>query len=144
MKRSLSHEDAVESLYQQLTLFVRRSRDLGNDIHPELSLVSYTVLSVVAATSDTRAADLAAVLGLDKSTVSRHLDALVQARLLRRGGEQPGRRGYTLSLTRQGRHHLEVAASRVRSRLADWLADWDESEIDHFTNLFIRFNDSIA
>jgi hypothetical protein len=47
-------------------------------------------------------------------------------------------------LTRQGRHHLEVAASRVRSRLAAWLADWDESEIDNFTNLFIRFNDSIA
>jgi DNA-binding MarR family transcriptional regulator len=140
----VSHEDAVESLYQQLTLFVRRSRDLGNDIHPELSLVSYTVLSVVASTPGTRAADLATVLGLDKSTVSRHMDALVQERLLRRGGEQPGRRGYTLSLTPQGRRHLEVAASRVRSRLSGWLADWDESEIENFISLFIRFNESIV
>lgn len=140
----MSHEDAVESLYEQLTLFVRRSRDLGNDIHPELSLVSYTVLSVVVATPDARAADVASVLGLDKSTVSRHIDALVQARLLRRGGEQPGRRGYTLSLTPQGRQHLDRAASRVRSKLASWLADWDESEIENFTGLFVRFNESIV
>lgn len=140
----MGHEDAVESLYQQLTLFVRRSRDLGNDIHPELSLVAYTVLSVVVATPDARAADVATVLGLDKSTVSRHIDALVQARLLRRGREQPGRRGYTLSLTPQGQHHLDAAASRVRSKLASWLADWDESEIENFTGLFVRFNDSIV
>jgi DNA-binding MarR family transcriptional regulator len=140
----VSHEDAVESLYQQLTLFVRRSRDLGNDIHPELSLVGYTVLSVVVATPDARAADVATVLGLDKSTVSRHIDALVHARLLRRGREQPGRRGYTLSLTPQGQHHLDLAASRVRSKLARWLADWDKSEIENFTALFVRFNESLV
>ncbi len=140
----MTHEDAVESLYQQLTFFVRRSRDVGKDIHPELSLVGYTVLNVVASTPGTRAADVADVLGLDKSTVSRHIDALVHARLLRRSGEQPGRRGYTLCLTRQGRHHLDVAASRVRSRLASWLADWDETEIDNFTSLFVRFNESIV
>jgi DNA-binding MarR family transcriptional regulator len=140
----VSHEDAVERLYQQITLFVRRSRYLGNDIHPELSLVSYTVLSVVASKPGARAADVATVLGLDKSTVSRHIDALVDGQLLRRGGEQPGRRGYTLSLTPQGRHNLDLAASRVRSRLAGWLADWDESEIDNFTSLFVRFNDSIV
>jgi DNA-binding MarR family transcriptional regulator len=81
---------------------------------------------------------------LDKSTVSRHIDALVDAQLLRRGGEQPGRRGYTLCLTPQGRHNLDLAASRVRSRLASWLANWDESEIDSFTGLFVRFNDSIV
>jgi DNA-binding MarR family transcriptional regulator len=140
----VSHEDAVENLYQQLTLFVRRSRDLGNDIHPELSLISYTVLSVVVATPDARAADVASVLGLDKSTVSRRIDALLRARLLRRGDEQPGRRGYILNLTPLGRHHLDLAASRVRSRLASWLADWDESEIENFTGLFVRFNESIG
>jgi DNA-binding MarR family transcriptional regulator len=81
---------------------------------------------------------------LDKSTVSRHIDALLRARLLRRGDEQPGRRGYILNLTPLGRHHLDLAASRVRSRLTSWLADWDESEIENFTGLFVRFNESIG
>lgn len=140
----MSHEDAVEQLYQQIAFFVRRSRDIGNDIHPELSLVAYTILTVVDSTSGTRAADIATVLGLDKSTVSRHIDSLVRAKLLRRGGEKPGRRGYTLSLSPKGRRDLDLAAARVRSRLAVWLADWDESDINLFSGLFVRFNESIV
>jgi DNA-binding MarR family transcriptional regulator len=140
----VSHEDAVEDLYQQLNIFVRRSSDLGRDIHPELSLVAYTILNLVESAPGSRAADIANVLGLDKSTVSRHIEALVTADLLRRKSEQPGRRGYTLSLTANGRRNLDMAASRVRSKLADWLADWEETEIHLFARLFVRFNDSTA
>ena len=64
-----------------------------------------------------RAADLAAHFCLDKSTLSRQLEQLMSAGLLRRDGEQPGRRGYALALTAAGRKHLEAAGHAVRNRL---------------------------
>jgi DNA-binding MarR family transcriptional regulator len=67
-----------------------------------LSLVAYTLLAQVDATPGMRAADLAAHFFLDKSTLSRQLEQLTSAGLLRRDGERPGRRGYELTLTPAG------------------------------------------
>ena len=67
----MSREAALEDLYQGLSTLVRRARDLGDDLHPGLSLVAYTLLTQIDVTPEARAADLAAHFGLDKSTVSR-------------------------------------------------------------------------
>ena len=64
------------------------ARDLGDDLHPGVSLVAYTLLTQVDVTPEARAADRAAHFGLDKSTVSRQLEQLISAGLLRREGER--------------------------------------------------------
>ena len=87
-------------------------------------------------------ADLAAHFGLDKSTVSRQLEQLISAGLLRREGERPGRRGCRLALTTTGEQHLAAAAQAVRCRLAEWLTDWDEHDVAAFGQLVSRFNQS--
>ena len=102
MRGERSREAALEDLYQGLSTLTRRARDLGDDLHPGLSLVAYTLLVQIDLTSEARAADLAAHFGLDKSTVSRQLEQLIAAGLLRREGERPGRRGYALVLTDAG------------------------------------------
>src|ERR1700689_1364771 len=128
----MAREAALDDLYSGLTTLSRRARDVGDRLHPGLSLVAYTLLTQVDATPGMRAADLAAHFCLDKSTLSRQLEQLIAAGLLRRDGEQPGRRGYTLTLTAAGRHHLEVAARAVRDRLAERMADWNDDDIDAF------------
>ena len=107
----MTREAALEDLYQAIGTLVRRSRDLGADLHPGLSVVAYTLLVQVEAEPQARAADLAAHFGLDKSTVSRQLDQLVAAGLLRREGERPGRRGQCLALTDAGRQELAGAGA---------------------------------
>jgi DNA-binding MarR family transcriptional regulator len=136
----LARETALEDLYQGLTTLARRARDVGDQLHPGLSLVAYTLLAQVDATPGMRAADLAAHFSLDKSTLSRQLEQLTSAGLLRRDGEQPGRRGYVLTLTDAGRQHLDAAGQAVRDRLAARLTGWDDRDIATFAQLVTRFN----
>jgi DNA-binding MarR family transcriptional regulator len=136
----MAREAALDDLYQGLTTLSRRARDVGDDLHPGLSLVAYTLLTQVDAEPGMRAADLAAHFCLDKSTLSRQLEQLMSAGLLRRDGEQPGRRGYVLTLTAAGKAHLDAAARAVRDRLAERMADWDDDDIDAFGLLVARFN----
>jgi DNA-binding MarR family transcriptional regulator len=102
----------VEMLYKELTTLVRRSRELSSDLHPGLSLVAYTFLSQIQLQPGIRAADLADLFGLDKSTVSRQVDQLAASDLLVRRGERPGQRGQILELTAAGEAALAAAGSR--------------------------------
>ena len=135
--------DVVEDLYHELSAVIRRSRELSDDLHPGLSLVAYTFLSLVEANPEIRASDLAQRLGLDKSTVSRQLNQLFDAGLLDREGGRPGRRGDPLSLTPAGRRTLAADADRVRLRVTCWLEDWEDEEIAIFAELMVRFNRSV-
>jgi DNA-binding MarR family transcriptional regulator len=138
----MAREAALEDLYQGLTTLARRARDASDQLHPGLSLVAYTLLAQVDATPGMRAADLAAHFFLDKSTLSRQLEQLTSAGLLRRDGERPGRRGYELTLTPAGRKLLDAAGRAVRDRLAERLTDWADGDIAAFAELVTRFNDS--
>ena len=131
---------ALDDLYQGLTTLSPRARDVGDDLHPGLSLVAYTLLTQVDAEPGVRAADLAAHFCLDKSTLSRQLEQLISAGLLRREGERPGRRGSVLALTPAGQQHLAAAAQAVRNRLAERLTGWDDGDIATFAQLVARFN----
>ena len=138
----MTRDAALEQVYDGLTTLARRARDVGDDLHPGLTLVAYTLLTQIDATPGVRAADLAARFCLDKSTLSRQLEQLIAAGLLRRDAEQPGRRGHVLALTAFGQQHLEVAAQAVRDRLAERLADWDDRDIADLARLVTRFNQS--
>jgi DNA-binding MarR family transcriptional regulator len=138
----MTREAALEDLYHGLTTMARRARDMSDDLHPGLSLVAYTVLTEIYLTPGTRAADLCAHFGLDKSTLSRQLDQLISAGLLRREAERPGRRGIVLALTPAGEQHLAAAARAVRDRLAERLTGWADDDIAAFAQLVTRFNQS--
>jgi DNA-binding MarR family transcriptional regulator len=140
----VERRESVEDLYQQLNAVIRRSRELSNDLHPDLSLVAHTFMSLVETVPEIRASDLAERLGLDKSTVSRQLNHLFDAGLLNREGGRPGRRGDPLSLTPAGRRALNADADRVRARLTDWLENWEDRDIDAFADLMARFNASVG
>src|SRR3984885_1412230 len=137
---AMAREAALDDLYLGLTTLATRARDVGDELHPGLSLVDYTLLTQIDVTPGMRAADLAAHFCLDKSTLSRQLEQLISAGVLARDGAQPGRRGYALTLTAAGRQHLDAAGHAVRDRLAERLTDWDDRDIEAFAGLVIRFN----
>jgi DNA-binding MarR family transcriptional regulator len=87
---------------------------------------------------------LASIYGLDKSTVSRQIDQLECAGLLRRVGERPGRRGQVLELTDAGTDALATAADSVRAVLAASLVDWQDRDLRAFATLLARFNDDTS
>src|SRR5579884_369966 len=120
-RRPADRLPAVDALYKALTLLMRRRSELGSTFHPELSLVGYTFLAEIEAVPGTRATDLVALFGLDKSTVSRQLNELQAAGFVDRQAERPGRRGYALVATADGRMALQREAALVRARMSEAL-----------------------
>jgi DNA-binding MarR family transcriptional regulator len=139
----VTRNDVIEDLYRQLNRLIRRSRELSNELHPDMSLMAHTFLLLVETTPEIRASDLAEGLGLDKSTVSRQLDQLAQEGLLDRVGGRPGRRGDPLSLTAAGRQVMAADADRVRARVTSWLDGWDNDDILALARSIARFNASV-
>jgi DNA-binding MarR family transcriptional regulator len=137
-------ESAIDRLYQALATLMRRRPELSAEVHPDFSLTGYTMLREVEAAPGTRATDLADLFGLDKSTVSRQLNELQAAGLIRREGEQPGRRGQALALTSDGQRRLEVEAEQARQHFSDRLAAWKNRDLTAFAEMVERFLDDVS
>ncbi len=138
-RRSTGRPSAIDHLYRALSHLMRRRSELGGAFHPELTLVGYTVLAQIEAVPGTRATDLAALFGLDKSTVSRQLDQLELAGFVRRDNVPVGRRGHSLVVTADGEAALEREATGIRGRLTMALAEWKVGEIVALADMVDRF-----
>ncbi|WP_405561736.1 MarR family winged helix-turn-helix transcriptional regulator [Streptomyces canus] len=123
-----------------MTVFARRARASAGRLHPELSLVSYTLLGHLEERDGCRATDLAAHYALDKSTVSRQVAALERAGLVERRQDPEDHRVQVLHLTEAGRHILgQVTVSR-RAAVGERLADWTPEDLERFAEYLVRYN----
>jgi DNA-binding MarR family transcriptional regulator len=100
---------------------------------------SYPVLSGLARTGPRNAADLAAVIGLDRSGVSRHASRLEAAGLIRREPDPADRRSVLLVLTDAGADAVEKTRRRLADRIASALAAWPPGEAEAFARGLRRF-----
>ncbi len=87
----------------------------------EVTLPQYRVLIELAARGPQRVADLATILGVDRSTATRMCDRLVRKRLVQRRREVGDRRAVRISLTALGRTLIEEVSRRRRTEIASIL-----------------------
>ncbi|WP_328558974.1 MarR family winged helix-turn-helix transcriptional regulator [Streptomyces coelicoflavus] len=131
---------AVETIHREMTAFARRARASAGRMHPQLSLVSYTLLGHLEERDGRRATDLAAHYALDKSTVSRQVSALERAGLVERRVDPEDHRVQVLHLTESGRHVLGEVTERRRTAFRERLADWPEGDLLRFAAYLERYN----
>ncbi|GGW72596.1 MarR family transcriptional regulator [Streptomyces caelestis] len=132
--------DAVETIQREMTVFARRARAAAGRMHPELSLVSYTLLGHLEESHGCRATDLAAHYALDKSTVSRQVAALERAGLIERRPDAEDQRVQVLQLTQAGRRILAQVTDRRRAVFRERLADWPAEDLSRFADYLVRYN----
>jgi DNA-binding MarR family transcriptional regulator len=132
--------DAVETIQREMTIFARRARASAGRMHPELSLVSYTLLGHLEESGGCRATDLAAHYALDKSTVSRQVAALERAGLIERRLDPEDHRVQVLHLTEAGRRILAQVTESRRAAFRERLADWPEADLARFADYLVRYN----
>ncbi|WP_437050148.1 MarR family winged helix-turn-helix transcriptional regulator [Streptomyces sp. enrichment culture] len=123
-----------------MTAFARRARASAARMHPELSLVSYTLLGHLEERGRGRATDLAAHYALDKSTVSRQVTALERAGLVERRPDPDDRRVQVLHLTDTGRRVLAQVTESRRTAFRERLAGWPEEDLVRFAAYLERYN----
>ena len=134
------HREAVEAIQREMTVFARRARAFAGRLHPELTLVSYTVLAHLEDSGGCLAKDLAARYGLDKSTVSRQVQALERLGFLERRPAPEDHRAQMLYLTPAGTDILAQVTESRHAAVAERLEGWGDDDITRFAELLIRYN----
>ncbi|RMB83173.1 MarR family transcriptional regulator [Streptomyces shenzhenensis] len=123
-----------------MTVFARRARASAGRMHPELSLVSYTLLGHLEESGGCRATDLAAHYVLDKSTVSRQVAALERTGLIERRQDPADHRVQVLRLTPAGQEILDRVTRSRRAVFRERLTDWPEEDLKRFAGYLERYN----
>ncbi|WP_267975525.1 MarR family winged helix-turn-helix transcriptional regulator [Streptomyces lomondensis] len=123
-----------------MTVFARRARAAAGRMHPELSLVSYTLLGHLEESGGCRATDLAAHYALDKSTVSRQVAALERSGLVERRPDAADQRAQVLHLTQAGRRVLARVTESRRAAFRERLAHWPAADLNRFADYLVRYN----
>ncbi|MEU6734132.1 MarR family winged helix-turn-helix transcriptional regulator [Streptomyces physcomitrii] len=142
--RTAAAETALRVLYREITALSRRARSTAARTHPELSLVSFTLLSHLEDRGGCTATDLAAHYALDKSTVSRQVAALEKAGFVERRVPPEDHRVQVLQLTAKGTAVLGEAMRLRGALIRERLADWPEEDLERFAGYLVRYNDAVG
>lgn len=123
--RSLDAMDNGEELVDAVlgasrALVAVAARSLG-DLDEDVTLVQYRVLVELAARGPQNVAELAAVLGVSSSTMTRMCDRLVRKGLTLRRRTNADRRIVRISLAPPGREIVTTVTRRRRKELSDIL-----------------------
>ncbi|MFI6444069.1 MarR family winged helix-turn-helix transcriptional regulator [Kitasatospora sp. NPDC050543] len=134
-----ARESSIDSIQRELTAFARRARHKASQLHPDLSLVTYSILDLVNERGGCRAADVAAYFMLDKSTVSRQVGALERLGLLGREADPDDQRGQILHPTAAGLTLLREANEQRRLSFAERFTGWADADLERFAEYLTRY-----
>ncbi|MEV6426468.1 MarR family transcriptional regulator [Nocardia sp. NPDC051463] len=138
--REVSRAAAIQTIQRELTAFARRARGKAAELHPELSLVAFSVLDLIIERDGCQAADVADHFLLDKSTVSRQVGALEQLGYLTREVDPGNRRKYHLRPTLEGRRIAGDAERRRRDAFAERFLEWGDDDLRRLAGYLARYN----
>jgi DNA-binding MarR family transcriptional regulator len=100
---------------------------------------SFLVMRRVISEGPIRVTDLARDLGLDPSTISRHLRVIERRHWVERGPDAEDRRATLVVATEEGKTAVARLESERRRLLAEVLADWDDHDRELLFDLVERF-----
>ncbi|MFF1906503.1 MarR family winged helix-turn-helix transcriptional regulator [Kitasatospora sp. NPDC058218] len=130
--------DALGVLLRRTTR-TRLHQRLTEGLGDELDELTYPVLSALARTGPSSAADLAPEVGLDRSGVTRRASRLEDAGLVRREPDPRDRRAQLLVLTEQGHRAVAELRERLAAHITASLAAWPPGEAEAFARSLHRF-----
>jgi DNA-binding MarR family transcriptional regulator len=138
--QTVTRAEAVGRLYEELATITRRASARERAGDSPLTLVDHGLLELVRAQAGISPAELARVLGLNRSTTSRQIAALARAGLLERGEGRGG--SYVLTLTAAGVRALESSRAAHLAALESRLGSWDADRIRALVAVLADFNGS--
>jgi DNA-binding MarR family transcriptional regulator len=136
---------AIEEVEQQFALLFSRvrsdMRDRAERLHPELTLLGYSVIAVLARSESMRPGEIARELNLDKSTMSRQTTELERLGLVEREPDPADHRSVRLGLTADAAARILAERGRVRSATYEQLSAWPLDDLRSLGSLLGRLNE---
>jgi DNA-binding MarR family transcriptional regulator len=106
-----------------------------------ITLAQYRMLAVLNVDDGQNVRDLAAGLGVDRSTATRMCNRLVSAGLIERTGDQADRRAVVISLTGEGRAVVAAVTRARRANVAALLRSLSPARREQLVDLLDEFAD---
>lgn len=132
----------VAALESELAILVRRLEGIYRARAYPVERAQYLLL--VQIESGARAAgEIAAILGLDHSTVVRQAAAVEALGLVERVPNPWDKRSVLVRLTPAGAEALAALRAQRQTRLAGILSGWEEADISQLATLTTRLNASL-
>lgn len=133
----------LERIERELTHLVQRAQRVH--LHAEgsgqpLERSAYLILGRLSDEGPLRNGALAALLGLDASTVSRHVAALQQSGLIAREADPEDGRACRLRLTNSGEHAVAATRKARRGVVRELITSWPVDDQRTLAALLERLN----
>ena len=119
-----------------------RTRELARAVHPKLDPTTYPLVVLLAQDGALRISAIAAALSLDKSTVSRQVDAVVRIGLAERVPDPSDARARLVVLTEDGGRQLTDQLAGQRRRWNEVFQTWPPEDIADLTRLLHRLGET--
>jgi len=133
-------EDALIPMVRYLSS-ARTWRQIAGTADIPLDRARYVVLRAVAESEPVRTSALAEQIGVDPSTMSRHVAVLSQAGFITRAPDPDDGRAQALSLTSAGREVMEKARAARHDLIGLVLSEWDDGDRAQLASLLARLAD---
>jgi|1186.fasta_scaffold26978_3 DNA-binding MarR family transcriptional regulator len=145
-------EARIAAIEQELSALFRRSRSaslrLARRVHPEMDAAGYALISQIelgtGGAAGVRASEVAQVLGLDKSTVSRGITQLENLGLIERVGDPDDGRARLLRLTTTGAERYDAMRAQRQTEFRAILSRWNPTDLADLGRLLARLNTDLG
>lgn len=117
-----------------------RVKTAALEVHPELTPLGYKLLWQLFKKGAQKPGELAAVLGVDRSIISRQTRQLEGLALVRSESDSADGRARVLELTEAARGILGSADQTGRSSLWRNLSEWSDDDLREFARLLSKLN----
>ena len=109
-------------------------------LHPDLQAGSFLIFGHVCRYGPVRATTVGEMYAIDKGSVSRHVQQLVDMGLIVREPDPADRRAQLLTATDEGRQRLEEIGEARKEPFQQRLSDWSTDEIQVLADTLHRYN----
>lgn len=142
----MPEDDALAALENEIAALWRRARsvtrDAARELHPQLDPTLYPLVVLLLQSGPMRMSELATRLMLDKSTLSRQVDAATRVGVVERAVDPSDARARLVTLTPMGRERLTTQLADQRVRWEKALAEWDRADVVRLTELLHKLGQS--
>jgi len=139
--------DQVENALIPLVRYLaspRTWRQIAAATEIPLDRARYVVLRAVAESAPVRTTALADLVGVDPSTMSRHVSVLEQLGFVARAADPDDGRAQSVSLTADGRRVMETVRGARHDLITQVLTQWDDDDRAQLATLLARLADDFV